>query len=291
VFHAVAMEGSFSRAAERLMVSQPAVSKQLALLERKLKTVLVDRGPRGVHLTAAGEVLAGYARRIFGLEEEAERAMAELTGLSRGRLLVAATPTIGIYWLPGVLVRYRRAHPGVEMRMEVHPSETIGRLLGEVGGDGGLGEAKVEDEGVESRVLMKDRMVAVAAPSGPLSRKRTLSVEQLCREPFAVREVGSGSKSLVERALAERGLAVSPAMSLGSTEAIKRAVMEGVGAAIVSGLAVRSEIEAGRLVELKVRGLKIEREVYLLLARGRNISVAAAAFVRLLNETAASTGQ
>src|SRR6478609_9941912 len=92
VFHAVAEAGSVSRAAERLMVSQPAVSKQLGLLERSLKTVLVDRLPRGVRLTAAGELLAGYARRIFALAEEAERAMGELAGVHRGRLAVAATP-------------------------------------------------------------------------------------------------------------------------------------------------------------------------------------------------------
>src|SRR5215216_182035 len=129
VFHAVAEAGSVSRAAERLLVSQPAVSKQLGLLERSFRTKLVDRLPRGVRLTAAGELLAGYARRVFALAEEAERAMGELGGVRRGRLVVAATPTIGVYWLPAILVKYRRAYPGVEVRMEVHPSGTIVRLV------------------------------------------------------------------------------------------------------------------------------------------------------------------
>ena len=166
--------------------------------------------------------------------------MGELAGVRQGRLAVAATPTIGVYWLPSVLVAYRRAYPGVEMRMEVHPTGTIVRLLKEGAVDVGLVESASEDDGVEAREFLRDRMVAIVAKGHRLARKRRggVSAAELCREPFVVREVGSGSKSLVERALAGRGLAVEAAMSLGSTEAIKRAVIEGVGVAIVSGLAV-----------------------------------------------------
>ncbi len=286
VFHAVAEERSVSRAAERLSVSQPAVSKQLAQLERAMKVVLVDRLPRGVRLTAAGELLAGYARRIFALADEAGRAMAELAGVRRGRLAVAATPTIGVYWLPAVLVRFRRAHPGVEMRMEVHPSGTIARLLAEGVVDVGVSEGAVEEgaAGVEAVELMRDRMVAIAAPRHPLARKRRVTAAELCAEPLVVREVGSGSKSLVERALAGRGLAVRPAMSLGSTEAIKRAVMEGVGLAVVSGLAVATEIEAGRLARVRVSDLKVDRPVYLMRAAGRAASAAVEAFEGMARE-------
>jgi DNA-binding transcriptional LysR family regulator len=285
VFHAVAETGSVSRAAERLMVSQPAVSKQLGQLERELKTVLVDRLPRGVRLTAAGDVLAGYARRIFATAAEAERAMGELAGVRRGRLAVAATPTIGVYWLPALLVRYRRAHPGVEMRMEVHPTPTIVRLLKDGAVDVGLVESVVADDGVEAREFMRDRLVPIAAPGNALAGKRgRVAAAELCREPFVVREVGSGSKSLVERALAARGLSVQPAMSLGSTEAIKRAVMEGVGVAIVSGLAVESEVATGRLAVLRVRDLAIDRPLFWCVAKGRNNSAAVAALEALAAE-------
>jgi len=282
VFHAVAESASVSRAADRLMVSQPAVSKQLAQLERSLKTTLADRLPRGVRLTAAGQLLADYARRIFALEHEAQRAMAELAGLHRGRLAVAATPTIGVYWLPGVLVKYRRAHPAIEMRMEIHPTPTIARLLLEGTVDVGLTESPVEVDGIDASVFMKDRLVAIAATKHPLARHR-VSAADLCREPFVVREVGSGSKSLVERALADRGLTIQPAMSLGSTEAIKRAVMEGVGVAIVSAMSVKTEIEAGRLVELRVKGLTIDRPCYLMRPQGRTKSPALQAFLEMLN--------
>ena len=162
IFRAVADEGSISRAAERLMISQPAVSKQVAELERALKSKLADRLPRGVRLTASGELLAGYARRIFAMADEAERALGELAGLRQGRLVVAATPTLGVYWLPSLLVRYRQAHPGVEMRMEVHPTATIARLLSEGAVDVGLAESAVESDGIDSLVFMKDRMTAIA---------------------------------------------------------------------------------------------------------------------------------
>jgi len=282
VFHAVAEERSISRAADRLMVSQPAVSKQLAELERSLKTKLVDRLPRGVRLTASGELLIGYARRIFAQAEEAEQAMGELAGGRRGRLAVAATPTIGTYWLPSLLVKYRRTYPGVEMRMEVHPTTTITRLLLDGAVDVGLAESAAESEGIDSSIFMKDRMTAIAPPKHPLARRRTISAEELCREPFVVRELGSGSKSLVERALLERGLKVEPVMSLGSTEAIKRAVMEGMGMAIVSGLAVGLEVAAGKLAEVRVKGLSVERPCYLLTASGRSRSVAVKGFVDLV---------
>jgi DNA-binding transcriptional LysR family regulator len=282
LFRAIADELSISRAAEWLMVSQPAVSKQLAQLEQALKTKLVDRLPRGVRLTASGELLAGYARRVFSLAEEAERAMGELAGVHRGRLAVAATPTIGVYWLPAVLVKYRRAYPGVEMRMEIHPSATIARLLAEGSVDVGLAESAVESEAIDASVFLKDRMIAIAAPRHPLALQRRVKLEDLCREPFVVREVGSGSKSLIERALVERGLKVNAVMSLGSTEAIKRAVMEGVGVAIVSGLAAGMEVAASKLAALKVKGLSVERPCYLLQARGRSQSAATAAFVRML---------
>jgi DNA-binding transcriptional LysR family regulator len=267
------------------MVSQPAVSKQLAQLEQSLKSRLVDRLPRGVRLTASGELLADYARRLFALAEEAERAMGELAGVRRGRLAVAATPTIGVYWLPSVLVKYRRAYPEVEMRMEIHPTPTIARLLVEGSVDVGLTESPAEAEGIESSVFMKDQMTAIASPRHPLARRRRVSIDDLCREPFVVREVGSGSKSLIERALLDRGLKVKAVMSLGSTEAIKRAVMEGVGVAIVSGLAIDMEVAAGKLAALKVKGLTVERPCHLLRARGRSESTATVAFIRMLKTT------
>src|SRR4051794_29934807 len=195
VFHAIACEGSVSRAAKRLMVSQPAVSKQLRQLERSLGGGrLFDRLPKGVRPTAAGELLAGYARRIFALEAEAVQALAELRGLRRGSLSVGASTTIGVYLLPEVFVRYRRAYPDVRMHMEVANSEVIRRRLVEGAIDVGLTEGNVKGDELDSTVFLRDELVPIAAPGHPLARrKRPVPAATLCREPFVVRETGSGT--------------------------------------------------------------------------------------------------
>jgi DNA-binding transcriptional LysR family regulator len=285
VFHAVAEEKSISKGAERLLVSQPAVSKQVGELERNIGTPLFDRLPRGVRLTAAGELLMGFARQIFGAVGQAERAMEELRGLSRGRLSVAAGTTIGVYLLPEIFVRFRQEYPGIQMHMEIANGEVIRNRLLEGAVDVGLTEVEIDDDRFESVAFMKDRLVAIAAPNHALAGKRSIKPAELCGYPFVIRETGSGTKSLVERALTERGLSVKAVMSLGSTEAIKRAVAAGVGVAIVSSLTVGLELQIGRLIKLPVSDLSIQRALNWIVLRDSHPSHAVRAFRKLLDET------
>ena len=288
-FHAVAEAGSVTLGAERLMVSQPAVSKQVKELERALQTRLFDRWAKGVRLTASGEVLADYARRVFGLLAEAEAAMADASAMRRGSLAVGASPTLGTYLLPRALVYFRRRFPGVSLRLEVENSHVLrGRLLdGSL--DLGLTEADVSWPDLETRVLMQDELVPIAPPRHPLARKRNVTPEMLCREPFVVRDTGSATRSLVERSLAAAGHAITPVLSLGSTEAVKQAVAAGMGVAMVSRLAVAGDVAAGRLVVLKVNGLTVRRPVYDVRPRGRSESKAAAAFRCILKHAVRGT--
>src|SRR5437868_2773190 len=129
VFYSVAMHGNVSRAADKLMVSQPAVSKQVKELERVLGVTLFDRLPRGMRLTDAGQLLVGYAARIFALEGEAQQAVAELAGLRRGRLVVGASNTIGVYLLPDLFVRFRRQFPAIQLQLEIAHTDAILRWL------------------------------------------------------------------------------------------------------------------------------------------------------------------
>ena len=288
IFHAVAEERSVSRGARRLCVSQPAVSKQLKLLEREIGSRLFDRTPRGVTPTAAGELLAGYARRLFALAGEAEQAMAELHGLARGSLAVGASTTVGIYLLPDAFVKLRRAFPGIMARMEIAGSQELqARLLaGSI--DLAVTDGEIDDDAFEKEVLLQDELMAIAPPGHPLAKRRSVTAADLCRQPFVVRETGSGTQSLVERALARRGLSVSTAMTLGSTEAIKRAVAAGVGVAVVSRLAASGEVLAGKLAEVRVSDLPLRRPVYRVRPRGRQESRAVIAFTTLLSEAAST---
>jgi DNA-binding transcriptional LysR family regulator len=282
IFQAAAEEGGISRGAARLHISQPAVSKQVRALERSLGVTLFDRVPKGVRLTEAGELLAGYARRLFAVESAAEHALGELRGLERGRLAVGASTTIGVYLLPEVLAAFHRRYPAVDVRLEIGNTDAIQEMLLANQLDVGLTEGFVEMEGLEARVFREDDLVAIAPPGHPLLARAGVTAAELCAEPLIVREAGSGTRAVVERAFAALGLVVRPAMSLGSTEAIKRAVMAGAGVAVVSRLALAVEIESGRLEVVPVDSLPIPRSLHLLRAAHRHQGAATRAFLELL---------
>ena len=271
-----------SRGAERLCISQPAVSKQIKDLEAALGVTLFDRLPRGLRLTEAGEVLASHARRLFAAEADAERAIAELKGLVQGRLTVGASLTIGDYLLPQILGAYHKKHPGVELHLEIANTRVIQQKLRENTLDIGLTEGFAEDADLTVEVFGEDTLVAVVPPGHPLLRENEVSAARFCAEPFLVREPGSGTREVVERALARRGIIVQPAMSLGSTEAIKRGAAAGLGVAVISKLALETEFSAGWLCPLTLSDLTITRPLHLVRLRGKSEGAAVQAFVKML---------
>jgi DNA-binding transcriptional LysR family regulator len=291
VFHAVAQAGGMTLGAERLDISQPAASKQVQELERALGVHLFDRIGRRVHLSQAGEILADYARRLFALAREAEEAMADVRAVGRGRLVVGASTTIGAYLLPGVAAAFWRRRPGVELLVEIGNTEQVHRRLAMLDLDVGLTEGFVEEEELDAEVFHRDELVVIAPPGHPLAGKPRVPLSALQEEPFILREPGSGTRAVEERALARLKLPVRVAMAVGSTEAIKRVVAEGVGLAIVSRLAVHAECAAGALAVLAVAGLRIERPLYLVRRKGRRDAPALQAFCAVLQErTAAQFG-
>ena len=286
VFHSVAEAGSVTLGAQRLMVSQPAVSKQVKELERAVGAKLFDRHAKGVRLTGAGRLLADYAARIFSLAAEAEAALSDAAALRRGSLAVGASPTLGTYLLPRALVYFRQRFPGVRVRLEIEPSHLLRSRLNEGALDLGITNADVRWPELEASPLLSDELVAIAPPDHPLARKRKVTPEMLCREPFIVRETGSETRSLVERALAAAGHAVGPALSLSSTEAVKQAVAAGLGVAMVSKLVVGEDVAARRLAVLRLTGLTLRRPVHLVRPRGRAGGKAADAFVCVVKHAA-----
>jgi DNA-binding transcriptional LysR family regulator len=278
IFHAVAEAQSVSGGAERLMISQPAVSKQIRLMERSLKTRLFDRHAKGVTLTPAGMLLAEQARRIFDLIAQAERDLEDLSNLKRGRLSVGAGPTVGVYLLPRAMVRFRREHPEILLRTETEEPDLLRRRLIDGAIELAVSESPIVAPELESRVLFEDVLVPVAGRGQAIAR--TVSAAEFCRQPFVARQVEG--KSLVERTLADRGLAVSPVLTVASTEAIKQAVIAGVGVAMVSRLAIQLEIAAGLLVELQVKRLRIRYPIHHVWKRGRSQSRIAGRFLGMM---------
>lgn len=284
IFEAVAQDKSISRAAERLLISQPAVSKQLRLLERSLGTPLVDRLPKGVRLTAAGELLTSYARQISALSKEAQQRVAELQGLRRGKLVIGSSTTPGIYFLPELLARFRQRYPQIDLDLEVANTHIIQQYLTEYRVDVAITEGFVHWPELAARVFMMDELVAIVPPGHALTKLPSVSLRQFCAEPMLLREQGSGTREVIEEALAKRKVAIRSLMTLGSTEAIKRSVAAGVGVAFVSRMTIQHELQDKRLVNLKLGGFRLPRALHVVQVHNRNLSAAGCAFLDLLKE-------
>jgi len=282
LFHAVAQAGGISRGAAAARVSQPAVSKQIAELEDALGVRLLDRLPRGCRLTEAGKILADYAQRWRSLEQDAVRAIEEYRGLKRGRLAIGASLTIGGYLLPGVLAEFHRRFPDIELQMEIANTQHIQRALLEGTIELGLTEGPLESEDLESEVFFQDELVAIAPAGHPLLKKGRVTVREMCREPFILREEGSGTRAVVERALRQKGLKMQAFLSMASPEAIKNTVAAGMGIAIVSRLIVALELQAGSLEIIPLKDLTIQRPLHLQRIRGRSQSPALLKFLEVL---------
>jgi DNA-binding transcriptional LysR family regulator len=284
LFQAVAEAGSISGGAERARVSQPAVSKQIAELESALGVRLLERLPRGCRLTEAGTLLAGYANRWRSIEAEAEHAIKAFRGLKRGRLAIGASMTIGGYLLPESIAAFHRRFPEIELQVTISNTQSIREAL--LGGaiDLGLTEGAIEDDELESTVFFQDEIVVIAPANHPLVKRKNVSVREVCREPLILREEGSGTRAVVERALRRKGFKVQPLLSLASPEAIKNLVATGIGLAFVSRLIAEMELRAGRLGIVSLKDFAIQRPLHLQRVQGRSESPAVTQFLEVLKK-------
>ena len=283
IFATVAERGGFSRAATALRISQPAVSKSVAELERQLGTTLFDRAGRTTTLTGAGIILFTRARELFAVERSAEEELRTLKGLEGGVLRIAASTTIMNYLLSAYLVRFRQAYPRVTLRVSTANTRDVARAMLGRRVDIALVEGPVEHERLETLPWLEDELVVIGHPSHTLTRRRRLCLADFGDTSFIVRERGSGTRRVAEEALAALGMSVNVGLELASTEAIKQAVASGLGLAIVSRAAIADQLALGRIVVLPVRDVSFARTLSELRQVGRAPSAAAVAFRKLLS--------
>jgi len=285
LFAAVVDHGGFTKAAEQLGVSQPAISKSLNELERRLSVRLIDRTSRSAELTHAGRILHARARELFGLERVAERELRELRGLKRGRLRVAASPTVATYLLPDALARFHRRRPTVRVSANQADDKTVLRLFLESRVDVAISEDPPAHELVEAVPWRSDELIVIAPPDHSLVNRDPIALEDLADFSFLVNERGCPIRAAGELALAKRGVRMRT-MRVGGTEAIKRGVAAGLGLSIVSKTAAADLLSLGRIAAVPVRGLAIHRTLARLRLRGRarGISPAGREFELLLDE-------
>lgn len=283
VFVALVEQGSFTRAAQCLQLSQSTVSGHVADLERRLGVRLVDRERSGVRPTAAGEALLRPAREVLQAERNARMAVAELAGLLRGTLVVGGSTIPASYLLPAILARFHAAHPGVALRLWTGDSRDIVERVVTADVEVGVVGAPPTAPELLSTQVGEDRLTLILHPDHELAGRTSIPVTALAKQRLVMREEGSGTRAATERALAEllgpEGVAGLPiACEVGSTEAQKAAVGAGLGLAFVSSLAVADELAHGTLATVRVKGFSVGRAFHLVTRQESFLSPAARAF-------------
>ena len=258
VFESVARHLSFSRAAEELHLTQPAVSMQVKQLEEQAGLPLTEMVGKKVFLTEAGEEVARQARRVAQQLREAEEALDALKGVRGGRLSIGVISTAK-YFAPRLLAEFRRRHPGIELKLGVHNRETVVRQLADNEIDLAIMGQPPQEFTTVAETFADHPLVIVAAPDHPLASRERVAPGDLAEETFLIREPGSGTRATMERYFADAGIAPRHVLEMLGNETIKQAVMAGLGLAFISSHTVSLECEVGRLVRLPVIGTPVIR--------------------------------
>jgi DNA-binding transcriptional LysR family regulator len=288
MFAAVVRSGSFSKAAEILNISQPAISKGVRDFELQVGCRLLNRTPKGVVPTPEGLALSRRAEALFAVERAAEEELSALRGLHNGSLRIGASTTIATYMIPRYLGAFHRAYPGVELQLISANTRDIAEQMVAQDLDVGLVEGPVDDKNLISEPWRTDVMKLIAAPDHAFAREAgPIDPKRIENEVLIVREPGSGSREVVTQALATHGIEPLRTLEIGSTAAIKQVVAAGVGISIVSVVAVEDQVRLGRLKVLDLDDLKIERTLWQLKLPGRVAMPAARAFEKMLLDRSA----
>ncbi len=287
VFHTVAKQLSFTKAAELLFMTQPAVTFQVKQLEEHFNTRLFERTHGKITLTHAGEVALEYAEKILDLSSEMETRLGELTGEISGKLMIGASTTIAEYLLPRILGEFKAKYPQVKAHLTVANSETIENKVADHTLDLGLIEAQSHHPILNTDLCCNDELVVICSPNHEFANFASLTALQLAEQPYVSRELGSGTREVIDDYFRNAG--VNPddlniAMEMGSREAIKGAVEAGLGIAIVSISTVVKELKLGDLVAIPLEP-KMTRALSLVYANEKFRSKLMQAFLDFVKTT------
>jgi DNA-binding transcriptional LysR family regulator len=283
VFAAVARYRSFTRAARELHLTQPAVSQQIKLLEQEAGLPLFEHIGRTIHVTAAGQELLRYATQVTDSLREAGETLAAMRGLKRGVLKLGAVSTAK-YFAPSLLSAFAPAYPDVTIRFSVGNREEVIKLLAANEIDLVIMGRPPRELATVAVPFAKHPLVIIAAPNHPLANKRRVPLKQLANENFVIREEGSGTRAAMGHVFKAHGASYRTSMEVTSNETIKQAVMAGMGLSFISMHTVMLELATGKLVTLKVTGLPLVRDWFVIHLRDKKLSPIAQAFRSFLLE-------
>jgi DNA-binding transcriptional LysR family regulator len=283
-FLAVAEEGNFTRAAERVCRTQPAVSQSVKKLEEEIGAPLFARDVHEISLTEAGRTLVEYARRMVGLRDEAMRQLGGLRHLDGGRLSIAAHESAAVYLLPGPLRRYFDRFPQIKVGIYRSRLEEIPRQVMDRERDIGFVKDKPAFHELNALRIHSDAMVLIASPGHPLAARGDVHVRDLGNEPFVVHHLCSSTEQKILRLFESHGTRCRIAAELWSFENIKHFVRQDVGLAIIPRVCVAQELQAGSLQEIPVQGMDLPRDTYMIFRDKGSLSAAAQQFVEVISQ-------
>lgn len=260
MFRAVAEEGAFTRAADRLHVSQSAISRQLQLLEQELGTMLLHRTGRGVSLTSHGELLLTAANRINREIQDVVSQISDTLALQRGQLSLGGGMTVSLYILPKLLKKFRSLYRNVDLRITTGEADSLLRLLRTGQVDLALLTLPIVAADLEVRSVLREEMVVVTSGSHVLTRVRTIESKSLRRIPFVLFESGSNTRKVLDEFFLEEQIPVNVVMETENVEIIKAMVASGLGVTILPYSAIAGELRTGRFAWARVRGRRLYRE-------------------------------
>lgn len=284
-FSAVAKNLSYTRAAEELHLTQPAVSMQIRQLEHQAGLALTEQFGKQVHLTEAGTEVYRYARSILQQVDEMDDVLDKLKGFAGGRLKIAAISSAN-YFAPRLLGTFHQRFPDVSVSMDVTNQKAVLRQVIDNEVDMAIMGQPPKDSHVEALPFMDNPLIVVAPPDHRLAPRKRIAQKELEKEVFLTREPGSGTRGAMERFFRQQKLKLTTGMAMGSLSSIKQGVQAGLGLGLLPRGAVRLELELGHLVELNVKGLPIQRHWYVVLHKGKRLSLAAEEFKSLLTSEA-----
>lgn len=286
LLEAVARNSSFTRASEELHLTQPAVSTQIKQLEQEVGMPLFEQMGKKIYLTEAGKEVYAFSRTIAQQFRDIESVLDDMKGVKRGNLSLSVTSTCK-YFAPYLLAEFVKSHTGVQVHLEVTNRETLVAELQENIPDMAIMGTPPEHMELTAQAFMQNPLVIIARPDHPLAKVSRIPLSRLVEENFILRERGSGTRNAVERFFEQHGVKLNTSMEMSRNEAIKHAVMAGLGLGIVSLHTLEFELALDRIAILSVEGFPIMKEWYLVSRSGKRMSPIAQAFHEfVLNEAA-----
>ena len=274
IFYMAAKHGSLSLAAEKLFITQPAVTKGIQRLQDYYEIKFINRFGKKMVLTDVGEALYSIAEKIFEMESQAEESIHDFQQHKKGHIRILASESFGAYYLPHIIVPFHKASPNIRLSVNILPTHLVVENTADLNNDIGFISYPIENAKIEIREILEDVLVLIVSPSHPLANEKCLSPKQLEGQSMIVHETGSATQRIIDAFIKRNNLSIDVALEISSNRGIKKAVEGGLGISLISRKVADEEIRSGKLIAITFANESIKRKYYLVYHKDKYISEA-----------------